>query len=562
VSEAFDERAAVNVIGGDEDTAKKTWLRLKRKYLVEGNFSKSVLFSFHPLIRSFGSEKAADMNEIARDAQRRFLSYYVKLFGDLNKQFLAGNSLRAFHDFEFNKENMVHSLSEGLQNEAVCDAVFDVLSDADLFLDTVFYIHHAQIFHEIYKSAIAKAKEQCKFKAVHQLLIAKAFAEITWNYGATLPLIKQSEEIEKQNPLLTSEVAIGKRMCYYGIHLLIHRAIAKGGAVIETGISLLSSESTVLKVLCSQILALITPRTEKSFYYRNIVLTECANRPSMDVFFEAIQEGDCADEKEDENPKALSQPLISTLALLINSIAFDYDMKEVMYKLCLLISQLRKKVESEAQCDRLYLPLLFIVENTLARVKIEQESPSAIQLALNNFTGEYGRLNLDTAVRYYNNIGLILCRQKNYDATLTCHYEAQDIRLELYGHNHADTANSYYGIGETQFKNKHYDSALQLFEQALDIRQNLHGEINSDVALVCYQIGVTKYFLKEYDSAVHGTSEPWILEWRSMVRHTQAALNATSALLNLSTKSVLSLSENVWLISYKLSLLISECAYT
>jgi hypothetical protein len=62
----FDEQAAVNVIGGDEGTAKKTLLRLKRKYLVEENSSQPVLFSFHPLIRSFGYVKAADMKEIAR----------------------------------------------------------------------------------------------------------------------------------------------------------------------------------------------------------------------------------------------------------------------------------------------------------------------------------------------------------------------------------------------------------------------------------------------------------------------------------------------------------------
>jgi hypothetical protein len=80
VSEVFDEQAAVNVIGGDEGTAKKTLLRLKRKYLVEENSSQPVLFSFHPLIRSFGSVKAADMKEIAREAERRFLSYYVKFF--------------------------------------------------------------------------------------------------------------------------------------------------------------------------------------------------------------------------------------------------------------------------------------------------------------------------------------------------------------------------------------------------------------------------------------------------------------------------------------------------
>ena len=502
VREVFDEQAAVNVIGGNEDTAKKTLLRLKRKSLVEANSSEAVLFSFHPLIKSFGFEKAADMKEIACEAQRRFLSYYVKLFEDLNNQFLAGNSLLSFHDFEYNKENMVHSLSEGLQNEAVCDAIFDVLSDADLFLDTIFYFQDERIFQEIYKLAVAEAKEQRKFKAVHQLLIAKAFAQITWNYGATLALLNEAEEIEQQNPLLTSEVDMGKRMCYLGIHLLSHRAIAKGGKMIETGVSLLSFENTVLKFLCSQILALITPHAQKSSYYRNIVLTECANRPSLYAFFKAIQEDDCADKNEDENPKAVSQPLILPLALLFNDIVKCYDMKEVMFKLGLPISKLQKEIEAEAQNDRLYLPLLFVVETTLANVKIEQESPAAMQLALDNFIGEYGRLNPDTAARYYN-IGIILLSQKDYDAALTCHYEALDIRLKLYGLNHADTADSYYQIGKTQLEKKDYKSALQSFEQALDIRQNLHGKIHLEVSSACNQIGATKYYLKEYDSALH-----------------------------------------------------------
>ena len=502
VSEVFDEQAAVNVIGGDEDTAKKTLLRLKRKYLVEENSSQPVLFSFHPLIRSFGSVKAADMKEIAREAERRFLSYYVKFFEDLNNQFRAGNSLLAFHDFEFNKENLVHSLSEGLQNEAVCDAIFDVLSDADLFLDTIFYFERRWMFFKIYDLAIAKAKEQRKFKAVHQLLIAKAFGEITCDYGATLALLKEAKEIEKQNPLLIAEVAKGKRMCYHGIHLLRYRATAKGGEILETGISLLSSENTVLKILCSQILALITAHTEKSSYYQNMVLTECAYRPSLYAFFKAIQEGDCADEKENENPKAFSQPLISALALLINYIAYVYDMKEVIYKLGLPISQLQKEVEAEARNDRLYLPLLFIVENTLAEVKIEQESPAAMQLALDNFIKEYGGLNPDTAARYHN-IGLILCKQKNYDAALRCHYEALDIRLKLYGLNHADTADSYYEIGRSRFEKKDYELALQSSEQVLAIRQKVYGKIHSKVSFACNQIGVIKHCLKEYDSAVH-----------------------------------------------------------
>jgi hypothetical protein len=106
------------------------------------------------------------------------------------------------------------------------------------------------------------------------------------------------------------------------------------------------------------------------------------------AFFKAIQEDDCADEKENENPKALTQPLILPLALKINSIAYHNDMTEVLYKLGLPISMLRKEVEAQAQNDRLYLPLLFIVENTLAKTKVEQESPAALQQVLDNFIGE------------------------------------------------------------------------------------------------------------------------------------------------------------------------------
>jgi hypothetical protein len=79
-----------------------------------------------------------------------------------------------------------------------------------------------------------------------------------------LALLEEAEEIEKQNPLLFSEVAMGKRMCYHGIHLLIYRAAAKGGEILENGVSLLSSENTVLKVLSSQILALFGAQKEKS----------------------------------------------------------------------------------------------------------------------------------------------------------------------------------------------------------------------------------------------------------------------------------------------------------
>jgi hypothetical protein len=80
-------------------------------------------------------------------------------------------------------------------------------------------------------------------------------------------------------------------MCYHGIHLLISRAATKGGEILETGISLSNSENTVLKVLSSQVLALSTSSSQRKVFllnYRNIVLIECANRPSLCAFFKAV----------------------------------------------------------------------------------------------------------------------------------------------------------------------------------------------------------------------------------------------------------------------------------
>ncbi|CAB4036324.1 kinesin light chain-like [Paramuricea clavata] len=358
------------------------------------------------------------------------------------------------------------------------------------------------MFSKIYNLAIVEAKEQRKFKAVHQLLIAKAVYEITWPDGNTLPLLKEAEQIEKQNPLLTSKVIMGKRMCYHGIHLLIHRAATKGGKILENGISLLSSENTVLKLLSFQILALFGTQRKKISYYRNIVLTECAKRPSLYAFFKALQEDNCTDEKENESLKAKSEPLVLELGLLIHSIAEGYNMNQVIYKLGLSISKLQKEVEVEAQNDRLYRPLLLLVETAVEGVKIKQESPEALQLTLDNFIAKNGRLNADTAARYHY-IGKTLGKLNNYDASLKSHYEALDIRLELYGYNHADTAGSYYEIGVVQLNKRDYESALQSFKQALDIRENLYGKIHLAVSRIYFCIGVTKYRLKEYDSAAH-----------------------------------------------------------
>ena len=261
VGDSFDEHAAVQVIGGKNIIAKRLLRGIKRKSLLDSSSTEAKPFSFHPLIRSFAIEKAQhEMKEIALEARTRFLGNYVSLFKDLNQEFLTGNSLSSFRNFEFEKENIFYSLgAEGISCETVCDAIFHVLSTSDLFFDTILYFEGGHFFYTIYDSAITKAKQQHNVVATHKLLLGRAFGEITWG---SMRFLKEAEEIEKDNPLLISDEAKGKRMCYHGIYLLLNSSTNAGIEILGKGIPMMSCENTTLKTPSYQILALHFKFTE------------------------------------------------------------------------------------------------------------------------------------------------------------------------------------------------------------------------------------------------------------------------------------------------------------
>ena len=57
---------------------------------------------------------------------------------------------------------------------------------------------------------------------------------------------------------------------------------------------------------------------------------------------------------------------------------------------------------------------------------------------------------------------------------------ALDIRVKLFGEEHADTAQSYFDLGVTQHALGNFSSALQSQQRALDIRVKLFGEEHRD----------------------------------------------------------------------------------
>ena len=474
------------------------------------------------------------MKEIALEARTRFLGHYVSLFKDLNEEFLAGNSLSAFRNFEFEKENIFYSLgTEGISCEAVCDAIFQVLSTSDLFFDTIVYFQGGHFFDDIYDSAITKAKQQHNDVATHKLLLGKAFAEITWG---SMRFLKEAEEIEKENPSLIPGEAKGKRMCYQGIYLLLNSSTNAGIEILEKGISMMSCENTVLKTLSYQILALYFKFTKdlvKSVKYHELAITECKNRKDLHIFFFAVKDICCTEEKKDKEPDSHSQPFILAFILIHSCLATKYNMSNIIQRFFVMVSYMENEIEVKAKCDSLYFPLYCNICMTLVKLG-KQETDLSQKLAHDTIQERYGltqhkmknyksavqsyqkaltiSLNLygdehpDTSASYHN-IGVSQHEMKEYPSALQSKQQALNIRLKLHGDEHPDTAQSYHSIGVTQHEMKDYVSALQSDQQALNIRLKLHGDEHPDTAQSYYSIGVTQYEMKEYVSALQSLQQ-------------------------------------------------------
>ena len=138
---------------------------------------------------------------------------------------------------------------------------------------------------EVYRSAIKQAKERHKFVVESELLVSKAFIEsFLFNFGNSLQLLQEAEEIQAKTLPFISIEAKGKRLCYHGMCLFSHEKPSEGSEFLETGVSPLSNsaESTIVKAIASQILSLYFKSTNDlgKYYTTPCVVTGKISRHS------------------------------------------------------------------------------------------------------------------------------------------------------------------------------------------------------------------------------------------------------------------------------------------
>ena len=519
--EHFRTEVAADVLGETRIfEATKILQRLCRKSLIDSS-SKPGSFSMHKLLQSFAREKGEhQMKEIIQNSKRRFCESYVSLFQKLNEQFLTGHSMSAFIAFYDDDQSIVQSLLEGCSHSEIANKVLDVLAEADLFLDALFYLE-GEIALRIYDSAIDAAIKLEATGFYCRLLVSKAFGDSYWGReGSAMYLLSKAKEIRLSTPALLSEEK-GKSLCYSGICQLVSGKIDIGIDCLQEAILELDKtlEQAILKLFVFQILAVyykFLNNWSRSAHYYNKATQQCKEVGDKQLLIippmdnrgkETINETKShADTNIEHN-----QPLKSILNLLLcqatNSFCGNEDKEYFSYNMLRILEETQTQFQISVGLFNFHRFAVAITvrfneikdPGKLYRTKISYHKAS---LEKCRDSVELQQVHKEALVKCYLDLGKLHGKRKNYPEALQAYHRALGITLEHFGDEHASTAHGYHLLGVTQHQLGDYTSALQSKQHALDVRRKLFGEEHANTAHSYHSLGITQHQLSEYTSAL------------------------------------------------------------
>ena len=518
----FDFKIAEAVLGMTKAIeVERVLQRLQRKSLLD--CSNYGTFTMHKLIQSFSREKGEnDMRETALISKSRFYAFYIGLFEKLNENFLSGRSLSAFMEFFEDESNIVQSLIEGCWDSKTADRVFDVLTKAELFVDSLYWNGPS---HKIFYSAMMAAKQSGKTVFYRSLLISHAFHYVTWGSGGnTKKLLSESKELQL-SASSDSDGEIGKFWCYFGIHECVIGKTESGVEALEEALFSLgtSPEHRILLLIVSQILAVYYQCKNdvmNSSQFCTRALKECRAVGDMGLVVMPTTMIMVANEGGERNtPTTKANPLINGplqchVIMLVREAVGKFlttDIKQFFGNLLLEIitesvSELRTITPGWIKFHGNAVNLLqgfgkyqdaITLTNKMASVHKMQQS-----MKRKDKFGESAEKHEEAMARIYSNEGEVHHRNGNYAEALTSYHRALNTRRKLLGEDHSKTADSYHDVGLTHQSLGDYTSALQTHKRVLDIRLKLYGEVHPKTADSYRSVGLTQHSLGEYTSAL------------------------------------------------------------
>ena len=530
----FDLKVAAAVLGIAPTYAEKTLRSLHRKALIDAGLQPGT-YKVHRILQLFGREKGEqEMSEVILNSNIRFFDYFLSLFNDLNERFFSEHSLSACFDFHENKQSIVSSLIQGCSESATRNRAFNVLISGVLCLDTLLWSDRVS-FNKIYDSAISEAKKHGNIVTCDQLVLAKAFSEVTWGIeeAETLQLFSRTKKVEA----LTSDCEKGKLSCYFGVHQLANGRTAEGVKLLEDSAVYLRDACDpflkILKVLAFQILSLYYKSEDNldravEFYKRTSEACEEAANQSLLVIQKLTSSGCRTNEERISQEENL--PLVLEVNFLVSKAAKIFSSTETMKIFENDVLQTRKEVDAKLSRNS-KAGLIFLhqsIVGVLAEMTGYEEAIRSIQAVIerqnmvlsqskmieDDFSAEgdssdqYSEDNKsevehkEALARNYSYLSALHFRMEDYKASLESQNLALDIRRELYDERHPEIADSYHELGIILRALGNCNLALHFQQLALDIRLDHCGENPSKTAASYHELGVTQCKKEEFSSAL------------------------------------------------------------
>ena len=529
--ENFDTEVAASVLGKTVRLTKNILQSLERKSLLDSSLERRS-FKMHKLLQLFARERGNDeMKEIFDDSKSRLHAYYLSLFERLNEQFLTGHSMSAFVAFYEDKQNIVQSLVDGCSYSETADRVFDVLDNAEIFLDSIFWTHSSATcpFDLIYDSALKAASRYGNTVYYGRLLVSKSFGQLMWGVkGRSLKLLREVDEIRQAaTPCTRDEKA--KYLCYFGMYHLVTREIESGVKCLQEALPLMSNspEHRILRLVIFQIFALYWQveknRSHSRQFYGKALLESMA---IGDIQLLVIPSSEMETANETKGRK-IPNRCPDTLCNKPMEVQIIYHVLQASQHLPVIgtnkslqdiVLKIRDDVEAALPCGETGLfsfhrVVVATLLNVFSKCKEKGNLPAHSQTSREQKQQEEsGNSKHETAKEYYSASSGKNCKDpdnvKNKQCILVSsgalqsRQRATDIAIERFGAEHPNTADSYHTLGITQHLLGDFTSALRSLQKALNIRQVVLGNDHLGTADIYRSLGATHYQLGDFSAAL------------------------------------------------------------
>ena len=526
---SFDEKVATAVLNKSE--ADMTLKRLQRRSLID---SRSGSWQMHKLLQSFGRERGEnEMNEVFRNGKIRFEEYYISKFMTLNQKFLSekSKSMSAFVAFYKDKDRFVSSLIEGCsESGTTSDMAFHALTNAELFLDTLLWSDRIT-FEKIYDSALKEAQQRGNNTVYQQLVVAKAFSEVTWgtaegNTMQTLAGIGTSISSDGEKSIE------GKRACYLGIHQLVSGKLKEGVKFLKDALSHLDGiigQFLILKALACQILSVYYEsenRLQRATEFLKNASEECnkLGDPSL-LVIPQLNKNLLKEEKASQN-----LPLALEMYFLISKAIKVFSPTETMKSLERDVLRMENEIYRKPSTNMGKVVAIFhfhrSVVGVLAEMNKYEEAIQSIQATINlqkkvimqctyDGVGSQGTETKDDTTedlklqehnealaKSHSYLSVLDFRVKDYKASFESQRCALEIRRKIFGERHASTVDSYHELAIILRTMGDCFSALQFQKSVLAFRLNLSGQNPSKTADSYHELGVTQCKTGDFAAAL------------------------------------------------------------